>query len=175
VTVEAARLLNQYEIGAARHEIDDFFWRDLCDYYLEIVKERLYQPEIHGYPERRSAQRALYYCMLNILKLYAIYVPHITEVIYQDFFRRYEKSVSLHLLRWDTKGVEDVGIISFGERLKETIAEVRKYKTENALSMKAEIPEVVISANAAEAELFRRTTGDIKACCAAKEVKIIIG
>ena len=47
-TFEAARYLNQYEIGSARHEIDDFFWKDLCDYYLEIVKERLYQPEIHA-------------------------------------------------------------------------------------------------------------------------------
>jgi len=66
-TINARKLLAQYEIGPARHEIDDFFWKDLCDYYIEIVKERLYQPEKHGYEERKSAQYALYYCTLNIM------------------------------------------------------------------------------------------------------------
>lgn len=37
------KLLDQYEIGLARHEIDDLFWKDFCDDYLEIVKDRLYK------------------------------------------------------------------------------------------------------------------------------------
>jgi valyl-tRNA synthetase len=170
-TVNNSRiLLDKYEIGAARHEIDDFFWKDLCDYYLEIVKERLYQPEIHGFKERQSAQAALYYCMLNVLKLYAIYVPHITEYIYQNFFRQHEKSISLHALRWDSAKPVDEGIILFGERLKDIIAETRKYKTEHALSMKTEIEEVTIYADDKFKELFIQTTGDIKACCRAKNI-----
>ena len=60
---EARKLLNQYEIGLARHEIDDFFWSDFCDYYLEIAKDRLYKPEIHGEAERRGAQYALYHTL----------------------------------------------------------------------------------------------------------------
>ncbi|MBU5314363.1 valine--tRNA ligase [Tissierella carlieri] len=172
-TVNARKLLDQYEIGPARHEIDDFFWKDLCDYYLEIVKERLYQPEIHGYKERQSAQYALYYCVLNILKLYAIYVPHITEYIYQEFFRQKENSISLHKLYWETEEFINDEIILFGEKLKEIIAETRKYKSENALSMKTEIEEVVITTDDKFMELFKRTIGDIKACCRAKKIKII--
>lgn len=171
-TFEAAKYLNQYEIGSARHEIDDFFWKDLCDYYLEIVKERLYQPEIHGFRERQSAQYALYYCMLNILKLYAIYVPHIAEYIYQSFFRQHEGSISLHRLCWEKEAPVDEGIISFGERLKDIIAETRKYKSENALSMKAEIDEVVIKTEGRYLDMFIQTVNDIKACCRAKGVRI---
>jgi valyl-tRNA synthetase len=172
-TVNARKLLDQYEIGPARHEIDDFFWKDLCDYYLEIVKERLYQPEIHGHKERQSAQYALYYCMLNILKLYAIYVPHITEYIYQEFFRQKENSISLHKLYWETEEFIDDEIILFGEKLKEIIAETRKYKSENALSMKTEIEEVIIATDDKFMELFKQTIGYIKACCRAKKIKII--
>lgn len=163
-------LLDKYEIGAARHEIDDFFWKDLCDYYLEIVKERLYQPEVHGVKERQSAQSALYYCILNVLKLYAIYVPHITEYIYQEFFRQHEKSISLHVLRWDSVTSINEDIILFGEKLKDIIAETRKYKTEHALSMKDEIDKVNIQADDKFKELFIQTKGDIKACCRAKNI-----
>ena len=173
--LETKSLLDQYEVGLARHVADEFFWKDLCDYYLEIVKERLYQPELHGYKERQSAQYALYYCMLNILKLYAIYVPHITEYIYQEFFRQYEGTISLHMLCWETDLSIDIGIILFGEKLKEVIAEVRKFKSEKSLSMKAEMDEVFIRAEGIYRELFKQTTGDIKACCRAKEVIIVQG
>jgi len=170
---DARSLLNQYEIGLARHKIDDFFWKDFCDYYLEIVKERLYKPEIHGARQRRSAQHALYYCMLNVLKLYAIYVPHITEYIYQLFFRQHEKIISLHKLCWEAEATVDNEIIRFGEKLKESIFEARKYKTENALSMKAEIEKVVINTDEKLAELFQQTINDIKACCHARVMEII--
>lgn len=50
----------------ARHEIDDLFWKDFCDYYIEIAKERLYQPEKHGAEQRYSGQIALYHSLLGI-------------------------------------------------------------------------------------------------------------
>ncbi len=169
---EAARQLDQYEIGLARHELDDFFWKDLCDYYLEIVKERLYQPEKHGYAQRRSAQYALYYSFLNVLKLYAVYVPHITEYLYQQFFRRKEGCISIHKLCWEKTGIIDNELLTFGDKLKEVISQTRKYKTENSLSMKAEIEKVVINCNEADIERFKLTLGDIKACCNAREIEI---
>ncbi len=171
--MNAGKLLEQYEIGAARHEVDDFFWKDLCDYYLEIVKERLYQPEIHGHKERQSARYALYYCMLNVLKLYAVYVPHITEYIYQEFFRQREGTISLHRLHWEAEKPLDHEILLFGEKLKEVIAKARKYKSENALSMKTEMEEVVIAEGDQFTELFKQTEGDIKACCRAKNIRIV--
>ncbi len=169
----AAELLNQYETGSARHLTDDFFWKDFCDYYLEIVKERLYRPDIHGADARRSAQRALYHTLLNILKLYAIYVPHITEYIYQGFFREYEKNVSLHLLSWADESPAENDIMEFGEKLKEVIAGARKFKSEHSLSMKAEMDEIVINTDERFADLFERTIPDIRACCNAGAVSLV--
>ena len=173
-TNNARYLLDRYETGSARHEIDEFFWKDFCDYYLEIVKGRLYQPEIHGYEGRRAAQHALYYCMLNILKLYAIYVPHITEYIYQQFFRQHEGTISLHMLRWEQETAVADDIILFGEKLKEVISETWKYKTENALSRVEEVEAVAINTDPKLAELFRLSVADIKACLRAKKVNITI-
>ncbi len=171
-TSEAAKQLDHYEIGLARHDLDDFFWKDLCDYYLEIVKERLYQPEKHGYAERRSAQFALYYSFLNVLKLYAVYVPHITEYLYQQFFRQKDGCISLHKLCWEKTDINDSELLTFGSKLKEVISQTRKYKTENSLSMKAEIEKVVINCMETDIERFELTIGDIKACCNARVVEI---
>jgi hypothetical protein len=64
-------------------------------------------------------------------------------------------------------------VATFGEKLKEVIAETRKFKSENSLSMKAEMDEVVIKTESRFAELFMKTSKDIKACCHAKELRII--
>ncbi|MDR0948914.1 MAG: class I tRNA ligase family protein, partial [Lachnospiraceae bacterium] len=94
--LEASKWLDQYEIGLARKVVDEFFWKDFCDHYIELVKERLYQPQIHGVEERRSAQTAIAYSLHTILQLYAIYIPHETEYIYQKGFRQLEGAVSIH-------------------------------------------------------------------------------
>ncbi len=169
--IKAKKLLLDYEIGTARHEIDDLFWKDFCDNYIEIAKDRLYKPEIHGDKERRSGQTALYYTLLNILKLYAIYVPHITEYIYQDFFRAQEGAKSIHLLQWTAPEQADNDYIGFGEELKSIISDMRKYKTENGLSMRDAIPELIISSDK-YADWFRATEADIKACSSAEKIII---
>jgi len=171
--INAARLLCEYEIGAAKHEIDNLFWRDFCDNYIEIVKERLYKPDIHGTEERKSGQHALYYALLNIIKLYAIYVPHITEYIYQEFFLQYEEEASIHLTHWVKPSITDNEIILFGEELKAVIFEMRKYKSEHNLSMLTEMDVLNIRTNKSFKDWFIRTENDIKACTHAKKVDYI--
>lgn len=168
-TIKATELLNDYEIGQARHEIDNLFWKDFCDYYIEIVKERLYQPEKHGMEQRISGQIALYQSLLGILKLYAIYTPYVTEYIYQDFFRKYEKETSLHQMLWTTAKTENL-YLEFGEHIKNVIGEVRKSKTEKQMSMKDSIPELIITCPKKFRELYKKTEKDMKACTAAEEV-----
>jgi len=174
---KARKLLNEYEIGSAKSEIDDFFWKDFCDNYIEIVKERLYRPDIHGERERRSGQYALYFTLLNILKLYAIYVPHITEYIYQEFFRQYEKGISLHLLLWegapDTSPrlqEEDGLLLEFGEDVIRILSKIRRWKSENNLSMRDETDCLVIDAPEKLHPLFRQTEKDLLACTKAKTI-----
>lgn len=171
---EAGKLLDKYEVGLARHIIDDFFWKDFCDDYIEIAKERLYQPDLHGYTERMSAQRALYECLLDILKMYAIYVPHITEYIYKVFFRRHEKEISLHLTQWETAEEFNDDILEFGRQLKEAVSEARRIKSARSLSMKAEIDELDIRTEEKFKEHFMRSIPDLKACCGAREINLVI-
>ena len=170
-TKRATALLEQYEIGQARHEIDALFWHDFCDYYIEIAKERLYQPEKHGAENRYSGQIALYYSLLGILKLYAIYTPYVTEYIYQDFYKKQEQELSLHATQWETKKEERI-YIEFGEHLKEIIAEVRKNKTEHQMSMKDSIPELIITCPKRFRELYRKSEKDSKACTGAENLII---
>jgi len=172
-TKNAAKLLYEYEVGPARHEIDDLFWKDFCDNYIEIVKERLYEPDVHGASERRSGQYALYYSLLNILKLYAIYVPHITEYIYQEFFRQHETTASIHLTDWTKPTYIEDSFIKFGEKLKGVMFEMRKYKSERNLSMRDEMDTLEIRAEQRMLELFIQTEADLRACSRAKNLIIV--
>ena len=168
-TRKATSLLNDYEIGQARHDIDDLFWKDFCDYYIEIAKERLYQPEKHGKEQRYSGQIALYDSLLGILKLYAVYTPYITEYIYQDFYRKYEKEISLHKTIWKTTQ-ENQLYLEFGEHLKAVISDVRKYKTEKQMSMKDTIPELIITFPKKFRDLYKKSEKDIKACTGTERI-----
>ena len=169
--IEASKWLNEYEIGMARKIVDDLFWKDLCDNYIEIVKERLYQPENHGFEERKSAQYAIYYCLFCILKMYAIYIPHETEYIYLNGFKDFETAVSIHLTEWEKPVSIDSDILKFGEILKQAVSDVRKFKTENNLSMRAEVEEAVITAETKFKNWLGETEKDFIACCHAKKIK----
>ncbi len=169
--ISTKALLEEYEVGLARKVIDDLFWKDLCDNYIEIVKERLYKPEIHGEQERRSAQQAIYYCLFNILKMYAVYVPHETEYIYLKGFKDFEGIVSIHNTEWANPTSVDSEILEFGDIVIKAVAEVRKYKSENNLSMKTEVDEAVIRYTASHTQRLKLTEKDIIACTHAKAIK----
>lgn len=168
--IKATKLLNEYEIGSARHEIDDLFWKDFCDNYIEIVKSRLYEPDIHGHEERKSGQYALYYALFNILKMYSIYVPHITDYIYSEFFKQHENLESIHLLQWEQPESVDNNILRFGEYVIDAVSDVRKYKSENNLSMRSEMDKLGIKCDLEFLEWFKKTEMDLKYCANAKTV-----
>jgi valyl-tRNA synthetase len=178
----ATAALDVYEIGTARHYIDTFFFSDFCDDYLELVKERLYQPEKHGYDAQKSGQAALYQCLLGLLKLYAPYVPHITEYLYQSYFASRESTdsndhaasqskftASIHLTTWPKSRSLDETLMAFGKEIKAIIGEARRYKSENKLSMKAEMPTLTLQCSQATQPLYAQSLGDLKACTHAIE------
>jgi len=180
---QATESLDQYEIGTARHHIDAFFWNDFCDNYLELAKERLYQPEKHGFEAQKSGQYAIYHCLLGILKLYAPYMPHITEYLYQKmFFNPFTNNEnikqdsltpftrSLHITLWPKTRIIDKTRITFGEEIKSALTEARRYKSENNLSMKSEMPLLEIKCTSETYPFFQETLLDIKACTNAVEI-----
>ena len=167
------RTVNQYEnveMGYAKVEIEKFFW-DFCDNYIEIAKNRLYKPDVYGVEAKKSAQWACYNVLFGMLKLFAITMPHVTEEIYQDFFKKFEKEESIHLLLLSPIEIkENKLLVEAGNEFIEILSEVRKYKSSNNLSMKEEISEVTLSG-------YSRLTGenelDLKAVCSIKEIKYL--
>jgi valyl-tRNA synthetase len=71
----------KYEYSRTRADVENFFWHEFCDNYLEIIKDRLYNPDRRGKEARISAQYSLYRTLVAILKMIAPIMPHITEEI----------------------------------------------------------------------------------------------
>jgi valyl-tRNA synthetase len=80
--------LDHYEYGLAKIAFEEFFRKDFCDNYLELIKVRLYKPELFedGEIKKQSGQKTLHDVFYIIIQLIAPYLPHITEEIYQDYF-----------------------------------------------------------------------------------------
>ncbi len=72
--------LKKYRFDEVARNIYDFVWSDYCDWYIELIKERLYKksPE-----EKQTALQVAVYVLKNFLKLLHPYAPFITEEIYQ--------------------------------------------------------------------------------------------
>ena len=174
-TMKARALLTRYEVGAARSEVDILFWKDFCDNYLELVKDRLYKPEVHGEKARSSAQYALYYGLSAILKLYAIYVPFITEEIWQSCFRRHEKERSIHQALWMEDSRLNRDLLEFGEAVKAILNGIRKHISERGLSRKTGLEHLSIRLEKRFIPWFDSSKKDFMACSGAKEITLLEG
>lgn len=71
--------LDKFEMGIAAQKIYDFAWSEFCDWYIEIVKPRLYGDESSG---KAAAIYTLTAVLKGILKLLHPFMPFITEEIY---------------------------------------------------------------------------------------------
>lgn len=76
---EVSTNLNKYEIGIAAEKIYDFTWNVFCDWYIELVKPRLYGDDSIL---KESAISVLIYTLTNVIKLLHPFMPYITEEIY---------------------------------------------------------------------------------------------
>ncbi|MDK2823338.1 MAG: valyl-tRNA synthetase [Clostridia bacterium] len=74
------RLLEKYELGEAGRELYDFIWNEFCDWYIELVKPRLYGKEDQS---KRTAQKVLAEVLKNTMELLHPFMPFITEEIWQ--------------------------------------------------------------------------------------------
>ena len=74
-------LLERFELGEAGRLIYDFIWGEICDWYIELAKPRLYNKD--NAAERATAQYVLCEVLGNAMKLLHPYMPFITEEIWQ--------------------------------------------------------------------------------------------
>ena len=72
--------LDKFELGIALSNLYDFIWENFCDWYIELVKPRLFDKEN---PTGKTAQYVLTYVLSNTMKLLHPFMPFITEEIWQ--------------------------------------------------------------------------------------------
>jgi valyl-tRNA synthetase len=149
------KAFREYEFSDARVIAESFFWGVFCDNYLELVKGRLYSPDVYGEGRRTSAQVALYRILLAVLKLFAPHMPHVTEEVYSWYFAKTEGVKSLHLTRWpeDEEFVLDEDAERVGDLVVEVLAAVRKFKSEANLSIKKPIAVLSVAGNTSRTDL----------------------
>ena len=79
VVKEVTDNMDKFDLGIAAQKIYDFAWSEYCDWYIEIVKPRLYSDDTLA---KQTALYTLTYVLEKILKLLHPYMPFITEEIY---------------------------------------------------------------------------------------------
>lgn len=79
--------MENYDLGVALDKIYTFIWNEFCDWYIEIVKTRLYDKEN---PTRKTAQYVLNKVLGDSLKLLHPFMPFITEKIYKELYNNDE-------------------------------------------------------------------------------------
>jgi valyl-tRNA synthetase len=130
--------LEQHEFGLALNMIEQFFWSNFCDNYLELIKNQLFNPDQYKTEEVEATRWTLYHAGLRILQLYSPYLPHITETIYQELYAQHEAMQSIHQTRY--QDVQTLYVFANeAESINDVIAiatQVRKLKSEHQLSLK---------------------------------------
>ncbi|MCR4435487.1 MAG: valine--tRNA ligase [Clostridiales bacterium] len=77
---EVTENLERFELGIALQKVYEFAWEEFCDWYIELVKPRLYDKESGT---RLEAQYVLNYVLGNTMKLLHPFMPFITEEVYR--------------------------------------------------------------------------------------------
>lgn len=123
--VEVQEKIEKYDIGMAAEAVHDFIWDEYCDWYIEMVKPRLYGDDIE---DREVVYGVLLDVLEKILKMLHPFMPFITEEIYSFLPSTKE---DLIVSAWPESGVykydEDVEKISI---LREAIRGIRNAKAE---------------------------------------------
>ncbi|MEQ1705728.1 MAG: valine--tRNA ligase [Rickettsiales bacterium] len=148
--IKATKGFEEFEYCDARVAIEDFFWNDFCDNYLELVKARAYNESGERSGGQQSALYTLYHCLDAILRLFAPFVPHITEELYSHIFEeKYAKLGSIHARgNWVMASdyPYDAAAEKSGMAAVDVLNVIRKTKSEANVSIKFPVAEVQVSA-----------------------------
>lgn len=142
--------MENYDLGIAVQKVYDFIWDEFCDWYIEMVKPRLYNSD-----DAKSQNAALYTLksvLIDALKLLHPYMPFITEEI---FCTLQSEEESIMISRWPDysedknypKEEKDIEII------KEAVRGIRNIRTEMNVAPSKKATVYVVS----EDEGIRRT------------------
>ena len=153
-----------FDYAQALSLVEDFFWRIFCDNYLEMAKPRTYEDELTQ--GRLSAASALRLLHRAVLRLFAPYLPHLTEEIWHwSYGADFDMHESVHKSPWPSvqefQGIPGPVNPQTYEAAMAVIEAVRKMKAEANLSVKAPVAKVVITGPPENLDVVGTTLDDV--------------
>lgn len=119
---EVTNNLENYDLGVALDKVYNFIWNEFCDWYIEMVKPRLYSED---YNEKVKVCYVLDYIFGMSMKLLHPFMPFVTTEIYRNLVKYNDKD--LMISKWPYAGHKDEfkDEENFVEMLKRIITEIR--------------------------------------------------
>ncbi len=156
---DVTALMESFDLGIAVQKIYDFIWEEFCDWYIEMVKPRLYNEEDGT---KAAALYTLKTVLIDALKLLHPYMPFITEEIYCTLMG--DESVSIMISDWPYReGQEDIqGAIGFEadmdavERIKEAVKGIRNVRGEMNVPPGKKAKVFVVSEDTGIRDIFEK-------------------
>jgi valyl-tRNA synthetase len=141
-SAEVDRALANYRFDEAANAIYQFFWGDLCDWYLEIVKLRLEFGEGADLAASKAALTTLLAVFEAALRLLSPFMPFITEEIWHAFYDDATPAKSIALTRFPQPEdiAADAASVSAMEVIQQLIVTVRGLRKEMAVPEKEPAP-----------------------------------
>ncbi|MGH7998454.1 MAG: class I tRNA ligase family protein, partial [Brasilonema sp.] len=138
--------------GEAAKGLYDFIWGDFCDWYIELVKSRLWQDNTS--PPRLVAQQTLAYVLEGILKLLHPFMPHITEEIWHTLTQKNNQSLALQAYPIADSNIIDRELEKSFEHLIAAIRTIRNLKAEAEIKPGVKVPVILQTENEAERQIL---------------------
>lgn len=158
--------MEHYEMGLAVQKIHDFLWDEYCDWYIEMVKPRLYNKDDET---RNAALWTLKTVLISSLKLLHPYMPFITEEIFTHI-QTEEESIIVSQWpefkeEWNFKENElEIDII------KEAVRSIRNVRAEMNVVPSKKAKVFVVSSDEMTREVFNKSSVFFKTLAFASEV-----
>ncbi|HAN10047.1 MAG TPA: valine--tRNA ligase [Clostridiales bacterium] len=140
---EVTENMEKYDLGIGAQKIQDFLWSEYCDWYVEMVKPRLYNKEDET---RGAALWTLKTVLINSLKLLHPYMPFITEEIFTTLQDAEETIVHAkwpeYKTEWNFASEEEQT-----ESIKEMVRGIRNARLEKNIVPSKKIKAVIVTEN----------------------------
>ncbi len=146
--------MEKYELGIAVSKLYDFIWEEFCDWYIEMVKPRLWNDDDDT---KAAALWTLKTVLINCLKLLHPYMPFVTEEIYgslTDGDASYEESIMIS--KWPV--FEDKYVFDKDEaavdKIKEAVRSIRNIRSEMNVAPSKKATVYVVSSKQEIRDIF---------------------
>ncbi|MGH8896235.1 MAG: valine--tRNA ligase [Egibacteraceae bacterium] len=143
-----------YDYARALERTEAFFW-SFCDHYLELVKERAYGSE--GEAAAASAHGALRTALETLLRLFAPFMPFVTEEIWSWW-----QEGSVHRATWPSADVGVEGDPRVFITATEVLSEIRRVKSTAKRSIRAPVARAVVHGPPERLAALRAAATDLK-------------